>query len=361
MNQKSLLCTLIILALSAPKSFAGAKFGDDENMWISFGAGVRTSFNVLEDPPSDKDHDEGLELDSVRLFIKGQLMEHLGFTLNAEREIDGNLRMYDAIARLEFNEAFNVWLGRVMVPNDRSNQSSPYRLGSWDFSRSQSFPNIYVGRDYGGVAWGHLKNGMFKYQVGAFEGSDGKGSANDSNNLLYAGRATIHFWDPEWGYGSASTYYGEKDILTVGLTAMHQSDAAGTPDNQGDFTGWNGDFLMEKRFDATSGTVSLEGAYYDYDMDDLTWSGETNGPKQGNGYFLLGGYLFPKPVGIGKFRPHVRYERFDPHAAPETERYTLGLSYVMKGHDARVTVAVGESDDGHDTRGFFRIGAQFMY
>jgi len=358
MNKKSLISAAIILTLAVPQSFAGAKIGNDENMWLNIGAGLRTSFNMIENAtPNDT---EDFELDSIRLYLNGQVMKNVKFTFNAEREIDGNVRMLDGIARFEFNDALNLWLGRFLPPSDRSNLSGPYYLGTWDFPTAQAFPNIYAGRDNGAAVWGHVMDGKFKYQVGAFQGSDGGASANDSNNLLYAGKATINFWEPEGGYYNASTYYGEKEILTLGLTAMQQSDAAGTVANQGDFTGWSADFLMEKKLDA-AGVVSLEGAYYDYDLDDLGWSGDTGGPAQGNGYFVLAGYLLPQAIGIGKLRPHVRYESFDADANLEIKRTTLGLTYVMKGHDARITAVVGETDDGANTRNFFRVGVQLQY
>nr|VFJ59517.1 MAG: short chain amide porin [Candidatus Kentron sp. FW] len=358
MNKKPLVSAMVILTLAVSQSFAGTKFGNDENMWFSIGAGVRTSFNTIEDATSNDTDD--FELDSIRLYLNGQIVKNLKFTFNAEREIDGNVRMLDGIARLEFNDALNIWLGRFLPPSDRSNLSGPYYLGTWDFPIAQAFPNIYAGRDNGAAVWGHMMDGKFKYQVGAFQGSDGAGSANDSNNLLYAGKATINFWEPEGGYYNASTYYGEKEVLTFGLTTMQQSDATGTVTNRGDFSGWSADLLMEKKLD-TAGVVSLEGAYYDYDLDNLSWSGDTGGPIQGDGYFVLAGYLFPRAIGIGKLRPHIRHESFDADTNPNMKRTTLGLTYVMKGHNARITAVVGETDNGSNTRNFFRIGVQLQY
>lgn len=359
--KKKILSAAVALALVAPQAHAGAKISNGDDMWVSIGAGLRTSFSAVENgAPSGTDYSKDFELDSIRLYMSGQLMKNIKFTFNTERQADGTIRVLDGIAQFEFNDAMNVWLGRFLPPSDRSNFSGPYYLGTWDFPIAQAFPNIYAGRDDGAALWGHLMDGKFKYQVGAFTGSDGVGSANVSDNLLYAAKATINFWDVEGGYYNASTYYGAKDILTVGLVAMSQAEATGTAATPGDFFGWSADVLMEKKLD-NSGTVTLEGAYYDYDLDNLAWSGTTGGPTQGNGYFALAGYLFPQVVGIGRFQPHVRYESFDADIGGETTRTTLGVNYVIKGHDARVSAVVGNTDTGVSDSNFFRLGVQLQY
>lgn len=363
MNKHALLSTAVAvaMALAAPQAYAGATIKVNDDMWLNIGAGLRTSFNAVEDSaPSGDDYSKDFELDSIRLYMSGQIMKNVKFTFNTEREADGDVRVLDGIAQFEFNDAFNVWLGRFLPPSDRSNFSGPYYLGTWDFPIAQAFPNIYAGRDDGAAVWGHVADGKVKYQVGVFQGSDGTGSANDSDKLLYAGKLTVNFWETEGGYYNASTYYGAKDILTVGLVAMQQDDAAGTVVNQGDFFGWSADFLMEKNLPG-AGTVTLEGAYYDYDLDDLAWSGTSGGPAQGDGYFVLGGYLLPQAVGVGKLQPHVRYESFEPDGGSETERTTVGLTYVMKGHNARVTAVAGETETGGADSNFFRLGVQLQY
>ena len=51
-------------------------------------------------------------LDSVRLYINGQLNKTIGATFNTERDGDGNIKVLDGYLRFEFNDAFNVWGGK---------------------------------------------------------------------------------------------------------------------------------------------------------------------------------------------------------------------------------------------------------
>lgn len=83
---------------------------------------------------------------------------------------------------------------------------------------------------------GQTGAGIFKYQIGVFEGRDN--GSNTSDNLLYVARLTYNFWELEPSYYNSSTYYGAKDILAIGAVLMVQEDGAGTAAAQGDFTGW---------------------------------------------------------------------------------------------------------------------------
>lgn len=350
----------LIAMIANDTAFAGAKIEGEDGRYISIGAGIRTSFNSVEDAAPDGDSNStDFELDSIRLYISGKAFENIGFTFNTERNPDGEIEVIDGIVQLEFDDLLNIWVGRFLPPSDRSNFSGPYYLGTWAFPMVQSYPFIVAGRDEGIALWGQTGGGMFKYQLGLFEGSDGPANAED--NPLFAGRLTLNLWDPEPGYYNASTYFGTKDVLAFGIAAMSQSDATGSATTPGDFQAFSFDALMEKRL--SGGTVTLEGAYYDYDLDDMAWSGtESNMPTgQGDGYFLLGGYLFAAPVGPGRIQPHVRYESFEPEGGEESSRTTLGATYVLDGHNARISAVAGQSESGDDEDAFFTLGIQLQY
>lgn len=365
------LCTLLASggALLATETQASATFKIDDTKWVSLGAGLRTSFSSIEDDTASGDNSKDFMLDSIRLYVNGQIHQYIKFTFNTERQETGDgsedIRTLDAIARFEFNDYANIWAGRLLPPSDRSNLDGPYYLSTWDFPLVQAYPAIYAGRDDGVAFWGQTGGGKFKYQIGAFQGcADGAPcdtGANDSDNLLYAGRLTYNFWDPEPGYYTSSTYYGAKDILAVGLVAMSQNDAVGTAATPSDFFGWNLDALMEKKL-GNGGVVTVEGAYYDYDLDDATVTG---GLVQGDGWFGLVGYLFPQQVGIGKFQPHFRYESLNQDGVGDTDRWTAGVNYIIDGHNARVSLVYGETqtdpDVGSDSdTNFVKLGVQLQ-
>jgi len=357
----SLSVSMVAAGLAPMAAHAGGTIKIDDTKWINVGAGLRTSFETREDAaPNGNDRSNEFELESIRLYISGQIHEYIKFTFNTERNGNGEIRVLDGIAQFEFNDFVNVWMGRHLPPSDRSNLSGPYYLGTWNFPFVQQYPNIFAGRDDGVSLWGQVNGGMFKYQVGAYQGADG--GSNDEDNLLYAGRLTFNMWDPEPGYYNSSTYYGAKDILAVGLVAMAQDDASGVAGNSDDFFGWNIDFLMEKKL-GNNAVATLEAAYYDYDLDDRVFGGTTAGPTQGDGFFVLASYLLPTKIGIGRFQPQFRYQEFNADlGGVDTDQWELGLNYIIDGHNARLSLVWGERDQSNtsDNEDFVQFGVQLQ-
>lgn len=356
------LCVSSALALClsySQLSFAGAtvKIGEDKS--ISVGAGLRTSFTQQENAaPNSTDRSKEHELESIRLYLSGQIHKNIKFTFNTERDANSDVTVIDGIAQFEFSDAFNLWAGRLLPPSDRSNFSGPYYLTTWDFPLLvQRYPNIVAGRDDGLAIWGQPGTGRLKWQVGIFQGRDG--GSNQKDNPLYAARLTYSFADVEKGYYNASTYFGAKDILTIGLVYMTQEDGAGTAATPGDFTGYNLDFLFEKKLSGGS-VVTAEAAYYDYDLDGVADTALT----EGDGYFVLAAYMFGNKVGIGQFQPHIRFQSFDPQGATgDTDRIDIGFNYVIDGHNARISVVYADEDAPGTANDYdrFIIGAQLQF
>jgi hypothetical protein len=352
----SAVCFACGLTASAAVSAAGTIKIDDTKS-ISIGAGLRTSFNSDEDAaPNGSDRSKNFELDSLRLYLNGQVTKDIKLTFNTERQSDGTARVLDGIAQFAFSDVFNVWAGRFLPPSDRSNLSGPYYLATWDFPLVQAYPSIFAGRDDGLAVWGQTDGGKFKYQAGAFEGRDGAGTSNQSDNLLYAGRLTFNLWDPEPGYYNDSTYYGAKEILAFGLAVMSQSDGVGTSTNPGNFKGWNIDALMEKKLG--SDVLSLEGAFYTYDTDGKADAAQIDG----RGYFVHVGYLLGQKYGKGKLQPHFRYQNLDQTGTTEErKRYDLGLNYILDGHNARMSFIYAKDNNGTaKDANLVRIGLQLQ-
>ncbi|MZG31537.1 MAG: hypothetical protein F3741_12175, partial [Nitrospinae bacterium] len=277
---------------------------------------------------------------------------------------DQSVRVLDAVAKFSI-KGFDVWAGRFLPPSDRSNLDGPYFLNVFDFPVVQAYPAIFAGRDNGVALMKEYGGGRFKWSYGLFEGRTNSTNANtnpdQADNLLHAARVTYNFWDPEPGYYTTSSYYGAKDVLAVAFAIQHENDGAGTSTTAGDFTGWNVDVLMEKKL-GNGGVVSLEGAYYDYDLDDKTDASLT----QGEGYLALASYLLPGKIGWGKFQPYVRYQHFarDNLTGDGGNRTVSegGLNYIIDGQDAKITMAYFADRNGSnaDTKNTFRIGFQFQ-
>jgi hypothetical protein len=193
----------------------------------------------------------------------------------------------------------------------------------------------------------------------------------------------MDFWgtalDP--AYYTSSTYYGDKDVLSVGIAILYQRDGIGTENVKGDYQAWNIDALLEKKL-ASAGTLTLEGAYYNYDTNNISdntglSSGLTDnvgGIRQGQAY--LGGvaFLFPQTVAWGKLQPYCRFQKFDQDSTPTggitapavmgsvSKQYDLGVNYIIDGHKARVSATYTRNQSsGTENRDRFALGLQLQF
>ena len=119
------------------------------------------------------------------------------------------------------------------------------------------------------------------------------------------------------------------------------------------------------------GTVTLEGAYYNYNTDNVFdvapgfgGAGPTanvGGITEGKAFLLGADYMFPDKVGYGYVQPAFRYQEFDAHlTSVVTRQYDFGINYIIDGHNARVSadyakvMTTGSSDD------MFVLGVQLQ-
>jgi hypothetical protein len=384
------LTSAVFSALLLPSlpAQAGATISSGEDQSVSVGFGLRTSFTSAEDGAPDGDgRSKDFQLDSIRLYMGAQLNKYIKATFNTEKQSDGSIQVIDAIAQFEPMDEFNVWMGQMLPPSDRSNLDGPYYMLAWNYPGLVSgYPNYAVGRDKGLLAWGKVFDKKMVYSVGAFEGHNNQvGLSSESDNLLYAGRLAFNLWDPELApaYYTGSTYFGAANIFTIGLVAQHQSDGVGTAANKGDYNAYNIDVLFETK-DTGSGSLTLEGAYYKTDTDDTVdasdGSKNTGGLTQGKSYLLGAAYLFPQQVGLGKFQPYVRFLKFDrdkvvgvgsssvpQQFAGDFKQYDIGVNYVIAGPNAKISATYTEykaDDDGassNDDTNAFVLGVQLQF
>jgi len=369
----SIASALLLLCVGLPTlAIAGAKIKIDDTRWFSIGLGFRSSFAVTEDgAPNGTDPSSGVSFDNIRLYTAAKVHENVTLEFNTERstgndslDTDHRIRVLDAVAKFSF-KGFDLWAGRFLPPSDRSNLDGPFYLNNYDFPIVQAYPAIFAGRDNGVAIMKEYAGGKFKWSYGLFEGRTNSTNVNanpdQADNLLQAARVTYNFWDPEPGFYTTSSYYGAKDVLAVAFVYQHEADGAGTSTTAGDFTGWNVDVLMEKKLQ-NGGVVNLEGAYYDYDLDDRVDADLT----QGEGYLLLGSYLIPKQIGWGKVQPYVRYQHFA-RANLTTDlgnrtRTEGGVNYIIDGQNAKISVLYFSDRNGSnaDSKNTFKIGLQFQ-
>ena len=310
---------------------------------VSVGAALQTNYYHCDKaciyspgtPSTPGGTADGFALDSIRLYVNGAVTDQIEFTFDTEYTGSGSgpgankVDVLDAIARFEFSSGFNIWAGRFLPPSDRANLYGPYYANDWApyaDGVADYYPDVATGRDNGVAYWGDF--GPLKVQVGAFDGGSLNSAVADKSKLLGAARVMWDFWDKESGYYLNSTYYGDKDILALGLAGQTQNSQ----------TAWNVDGLLDKRL-GEAGAVTLEA---EYQKDDRLAAATAS-----HGWYGLAAYLFPQVVGVGKFQPLVKYSQktFDPGVSATTAVLVPGsklkttevdFNYIIKEFNARV-------------------------
>jgi hypothetical protein len=327
-NSVSLRAGVALALGAASASWPIAQAAADDLPPVSIGAGVRTSFisSDFDDSASDA---SDFELNSARIYLSGKVTENISLMFNTEYNGGTeNLVVMDAAAQFAFSDKFNIWAGRFLPPSDRANLYGPYYASHWGVyidGVQDGYPSESVGRQDGLMYWGQF--GILKLSAGAF---DVEGLTKGTNDVLYAARAQVDFWDAEGGYYLNGTYYGEKDLLAIGVAGQN---AAGE-------NAYSVDFLLEKKL-GNSGVVTVEAEYAMYDGLGGYPSPVTIPYEEQDGYYLLGAYLFPQQLGIGKLQLLAKYGEATADygfADLDVETTELNVNYIIKAFNARVSL-----------------------
>lgn len=320
--RRSLPVAIAMTAMALPLADAAAQVDLPP---VSVGAGVRTSFTHVDVDDADAETSD-FELNSARIYLSGKVTENINLMFNTEYTAgDEDIEVIDAVAQFSFSDAFNIWVGRFLPPSDRANLYGPYYASHWGVfldGVQDGYPFETTGRADGLMYWGQF--GIAKVSLGAFDIQD---LTKDSSDVLYAGRVQLDFWNPEGGYYLNGTYYGEKDLLAIGLAGQN---AAGE-------NAYSLDFLFEKKL-ANTGVLTVEAEYAVYDGLGGYGTPLGGGYDKSEGYYVLAAYLFPAEVGIGKFQVlgkfgETTYE-FDAGDLDQ-QTFELNVNYIMKSFNAR--------------------------
>ena len=353
------------LILGAAKVYAGGKIGIDDTKWVSLGAGGRTSFAAKEETaPNGDDWSKDFNIDNARLYISGQVHKYFKFELNTDCVFCGNssledFALLDAIAKIEIRPWFNIWAGRLLVPAERREMNGPFYANTYDSFKTPFYPSDFsvtfgnggagvYGRDQGANIWGAVgPEGAFQYVFGVFSGlqSSSNSGPNQEDSPLFATRLAYNFLSVEKnpGYYTSGTYYGTGgDILTLGGVVQYQNNGSGSFQHKADFTGLSADLLFEKPI-ADVGVITLDGEYKHFIANYSEAAFTDADPNafnmfDGDSFSLVGLYLFPQEVGVGKFQPYVRYTGVYPDDSSNRDEFEVGLNYVVDGHNARISL-----------------------
>jgi hypothetical protein len=331
MSRKSTLITaaagLGLLALPVTQAFA---------VDVTVGGGMRASFSSTDfdvddgDGGTDSESFSDFALNSARLYISGKATDNISFMFNTEyNQSTETVRVIDAAAQFSFSGgAHNVWVGRFLPPSDRANLYGPYYASNWGVYQDgvqDGYPFETEGRDDGIMYWGQYDK--VKFSVGAF---DVAGLTTGDSDVLLATRVQMDFWDKEDGYYLNGTYYGDKDLLAVGVAA--QTADAGDA--------YSVDFLLEKKL-GNSGVLTIESEYAMYDGLGGYGTPVGGGYEKQDGFYVLGAYLFPGAAGPGKFQILGKYGQAKYDFGPidlDQDTIEVDLNYLIKQFNARISL-----------------------
>lgn len=337
-GNKSLLMAPLALAaaVSSVAQAAEVKIPD-----TTLTASLRTSFTSTSTDGVDTDTND-FALNSLSLYINSKITENIKFSFSSE--IAGavndtttgasvsSVSVQDAIAQFEYGPTLNFWAGRFLPPTDRANSYGAYFSNNWNFASDgtqDGYPFIdKFGRADGVAYWGDFADTKLKVSAGLFDIPTTLGD----NSTMAAARVQYDFWDAEPGYYINGTYLGEKDILAIAVaTNRVGSDSTS-----------NVDFLMEKKV-GDGGAFTVEGEYIKY--DDLGGYPAPTATVSSNGdsYYLLTSYLFPKVIGIGKPQLLAKfgtttYEGIAGATDIEQDTLEININYVIKSFNAKASL-----------------------
>ncbi len=363
----ALLLTMLVVGQIAD-SYAGATFKIDDTKWISVGVGLRSSFTATQNSAGANNNQwsNNFSMDNARLYFNGQMHKYLKFELNTDCQTcgsGGEIRLLDAIGKIEYHPMANLWVGRMLVPGERREMNGPFYSGIYQtFASGTPFePADYnttiqnngtsagsFGRDDGATFWGAVLDDRLQYAAGFFRGL--RGGANVNDNPMFAQRVSYNLWSVEKnpGYYTSGTYYGKGgDILTISGNNQYQSQGAGTSNTPGNFRGTGVDVLMEKIL-PNKAVLTLEADYKNYGITGGNYNTIANTVSTalvpnfnmfaGQAYDLSSMYMFADKMGVGFVQPYLRYVNINPTGSSNRNSYQTGVNYVIDGHNAVISL-----------------------
>jgi len=265
---------------------------------------------------------------------------------------------------LNLDEAFKIQMGRMYVPLTRNYGTTstkamltmdlPFLQGG---SRGGIFYAQKVGRDDSVTLWGNPFDGKLQYRFMISEGVEGDNNPED--NLRFVGRLSLSLLEPETAWFNKGTYLGKKKVLSLGLGFQSQDDLTLGGVEGEDNQVWTADVFFDHP--VGEGAVTFEAAYIDIDNCTETqpqmYTDLAAGDDAEN-WYINAGYLFPGTLGIGQVQPYIRYETVDVDEKNETDFWSGGVNYYMKGHNCKLTadyMHVDPDNDEKDERDIFTL------
>ena len=380
-----LIVLFLVCAMEGP-AWAGIKAEIDEQTKGEIGIWMQTWYQWVEDGKVKSDGQyEDLNDFLIRrayMYLKGDVTKYVSFfthvasdKVGMEKPTGGTLdrpgiglgsgvAWRDLWITLNLDEAFKIQMGRMYVPLTRNYGTTstkamltmdlPFLQGG---SRGGIFYAQKVGRDDSITLWGNPLDGKLQYRFMISEGVEGDNNPED--NLRFAGRLSLSLLEPETSWFNKGTYLGKKRVLSLGLGFQSQEDLTLGGIEGEDNQVWTADVFFDHP--VGEGAVTFEGAYID--IEDVTEGGpnpyhDLESGDDGENWYINAGYLFPGTLGIGQVQPYIRYETVDVDKKNETDFWSGGVNYYIKGHNCKLTadyMHVDPDNDAKEDRDIFTV------
>ena len=291
----------------------------------------------------------------ARVWAKYRLNKIISFGFQAQLGKAAEPEIFDSFINLALAPEFNIIAGSYKVPFQRhsglqSGWTVLFPTGP-TYGRVAGIRHIFTNpmadrlpgsgsRSPGLTLWGNIADGMFKYYVGIFDGSD-EDKTETLQKTGFAARVqftpTMLGYKAEKGYVLKNVYVGKKDVLTVGLSYALQP-YGGQKEDQ---TSWGFDLLWEQKF----GTVvpNFQIGYVSHS----DWRGYKDDDRIG--WLVQGQLLYDQKVFLGKPAIVAKYVRSECDGEgcedingnkPKLTTWGIGINYYIKGPTNRISLAV---------------------
>jgi hypothetical protein len=326
---------------------------------IDVGAWVRAAGRIQGSKPRNLDS-AAMDTAYAELHAGGKVHKNVSVTLNLNGNgLAGTAGIMDAIIGFDFCDPIHLWIGQLLVPVDRANFSGPFFMIPWNYPGFMSVGATTVvaapaegpaGRNTGGSIWGNDPDGKVKYAVGVFLPPSALGTP------LVSGRISAAIIGKETGYFGNETFFGDQDIVTIGIGGQYKKDGSVAPPTMGvpgptdNYAEFNADALAEFKYGG-GGWVSIDGAYYHF-------GGQYQAVK--DAFYVTAAVATPM-VGVGNIQPMVRYQQGSGNG-PNAWTIDAGVAYLIKGPALRAMVNFQHADIGNGAEAnMVQFGAQAIF
>jgi hypothetical protein len=347
-------CLHPVFAQGPPYEF---KLVNAKDTTVKFGFLAQPQFESLENAAGD-DYANTVFFRRLRLMAGGKITGKLSFFLESDspnlgKELadgthDADIFLQDAIVTYSFRPEFQLTGGMILMPLSRNSSQSagsllPIDYGPYSFL-SSTITRSKVGRDYGIMARGYIKN-HFEYRLGMF-----RGNRNHDGDFpyRYLARFVYYPFEADTGFFYNGPSFGKKRIVGIGASF----------DRQGTYSANSVDVFVDQPMN-NGDAVTVRADFIRYDQQTAFKDMSAPMPTQ-NAWLVEGNYYFKK----ARLAPFVQFASRD-LTDPESSDYKKiqgGIAYYFQENRINIKAGFGRLlQTGDPDRNHFIIQTQFLY